>query len=169
MTCRLWITEAFHRLFPLIPSLDIIIIIILRCETFNHRRHFQFILLADLEHSMARPSHLHIPDGPIMARAALRRRAIDGPLAVMYRKSGAMPVYFLEARRATYGPYAPRLDGPFRQAKSGPSQMRRPVYGATIIRSRHRSVVAYILNQLLSPAVSKFFGCYKIVLTTLLN
>jgi len=58
-----------------------------------------------------RPCHLQIPGGPKMAFAALRRRTIDGPFVVMQRKSWAMPVYFLVARRATYGPYRPRLDG----------------------------------------------------------
>src|SRR6218665_2060978 len=37
-----------------------------------------------------------------------------------------MPVCCLAARWATYGPYIHPLDGPFRQAKNGPSQMRRP-------------------------------------------
>jgi len=32
----------------------------------------------------------------------------------------------LAARRATYGPYRLLLDGKFRRAKNGPSQMRRP-------------------------------------------
>jgi len=35
-----------------------------------------------------------------------------------------MPVCCLAARRATYGPYRPTLDGPFRRTKNGPSQMR---------------------------------------------
>ena len=48
-----------------------------------------------------RPSHLKIPGGPKMARAAICRRAIEGPSAVMAAKR------------------------PFRRAKNGPSQMRR--------------------------------------------
>src|SRR6218665_1700939 len=40
----------------------------------------------------------------------------------------ATPVCRLASRRATYGPYRPHLDGPFRRAKNGPSQMRRPAY-----------------------------------------
>jgi len=32
----------------------------------------------------------------------------------------------LAARQATDGLYRPLLDGPFRQAKNGPSKMRRP-------------------------------------------
>ena len=77
--------------------------------------------------AVLRPSHLKIPDGPKMAHAALSRRAIDGPCAVIYRLSGTTPVCCLAARRATtYGPYRPPLDGPFRRAKNGPSQMRRP-------------------------------------------
>jgi len=60
------------------------------------------------------------------ARAALSRRTIDGPCAVMKRPSGETPVCCLAARRATYGPYRPPLDGPFRPAKNGPSQMIRP-------------------------------------------
>src|SRR6218665_413786 len=59
-------------------------------------------------------------------RAALGRRAIDGPCAVMQRPSWGTPVCCLAARRATYGPYRPPLDEPFRRAKYGPSQMRRP-------------------------------------------
>src|SRR6218665_2495857 len=43
-------------------------------------------------------------------------------------KSGATPVCCLAARRATYGQCRSLLDGPFRRAKNGPSQMRRPVY-----------------------------------------
>ena len=35
-----------------------------------------------------RPFHLKIPGGPKMARAALRRMAIDGPFAVKLRKCG---------------------------------------------------------------------------------
>src|SRR6218665_587155 len=38
----------------------------------------------------------------------------------------ATPACCLAARRATYGPYRPQLDGLFRRAKNGPSQMRRP-------------------------------------------
>src|SRR6218665_2416538 len=38
------------------------------------------------------------------------------------------PVCYLAARRATYGPHRLQLDGPFRRAKHGPSQMRKPVY-----------------------------------------
>jgi len=34
----------------------------------------------------------------------------------------------LAARQATFDPYKPRLGGPFRRAKNGPSQMRSPVY-----------------------------------------
>ena len=34
----------------------------------------------------------------------------------------------LASRRATYGPYRPPLDKPFRWAKNGLSQMRRPAY-----------------------------------------
>ena len=60
-----------------------------------------------------------------MARAALRRRTIDGKFAVMFRKSGATPISCLAAGRVTYGPYRPPLDGPFRLAKNGPSQMIR--------------------------------------------
>ena len=64
-----------------------------------------------------------------MARAALSRQAIDvGKINVIYRSSRATPVCCLAARRATYGPYRPQLDRPFRRAKNGPSQMRRPVY-----------------------------------------
>jgi len=33
------------------------------------------------KHGQSRPSHLQIPDVPKMARAALSRRAIDGPRA----------------------------------------------------------------------------------------
>src|SRR6218665_102976 len=40
--------------------------------------------------------------------------------------SRATPVCRLASRRATYGPYRPQLDGPFRRAKNGPSQTRRP-------------------------------------------
>ena len=70
--------------------------------------------------------HLQIPGGPKMARAALRRRAIDGPFAVMWQESRVMPVCCFAARWATFGPYRPLLDGPLRRAKNGPSQMRRP-------------------------------------------
>jgi len=42
-----------------------------------------------------------------------------------------MPVCCLAARRATYGPYRLLLDGPFRPAKNGPSQMRRPAGAAS--------------------------------------
>ena len=35
------------------------------------------------ERFTVRPSHLQIPGGPRMARAALGRQAIDGPCAVM--------------------------------------------------------------------------------------
>ena len=58
-----------------------------------------------------------------MARAALRRRAIRGKVVEMR----PTPVCCLAASRATYGPYRPPLDGPFRRAKNGPTQMRRPV------------------------------------------
>jgi len=51
-----------------------------------------------------------------MARAALRRRAIDGPFAAMKQKSRVTLVCCLAARRATYGPYRPLLDGSFRRA-----------------------------------------------------
>ena len=61
-----------------------------------------------------------------MACAALRRQAIDGPFAVMQQRSRVTSVYCLAARRATYGPYRPLLDGPFRWAKNGPSQMISP-------------------------------------------
>jgi len=68
-----------------------------------------------------------------MARAALSRRAIYGPnvskLTVIYRPAGPTPVCRLSSRRATYGPYRPQLDGPFKRAKNGPSQMRKPGYG----------------------------------------
>ena len=39
------------------------------------------------------------------------------------RPSGATPVCCLAARRATYGQYKLSLDGPFRRANNGPSQM----------------------------------------------
>jgi len=42
----------------------------------------------------------------------------------------------LAARRATYGPYRPQLDGPFRRAKNGPSQMRRPVWVTSMFKNR---------------------------------
>src|SRR6218665_2099907 len=50
-----------------------------------------------------RPSHLQIPGGPKMARAALRRRAIFRSFAIMQRKSGESTVCCLADRRATYG------------------------------------------------------------------
>src|SRR6218665_1644491 len=37
-----------------------------------------------------------------------------------------MPVCCLAARQTTYCPYRPTLDGPFRRARNGPSQMRKP-------------------------------------------
>src|SRR6218665_954295 len=37
----------------------------------------------DVRGVVPRPSHLKIPGGPKMARAALKRRAIDGPCVVM--------------------------------------------------------------------------------------
>src|SRR6218665_2035655 len=81
------------------------------------------------------PSHLKISGGPRMARAALSRRAIDGPSVgklTSYTGRAGRPVFaVLAARRATYGPYRPQLDGPFRRAKEGPSQMRRPVWSVT--------------------------------------
>ena len=59
---------------------------------------------------------MQIPDGPKMARAALHRRAIDGPFAVMKQKSGATPVSCFAVIRATYGCTDPlqtgHLDGP---------------------------------------------------------
>src|SRR6218665_732483 len=45
----------------------------------------------------------------------------------MYIAHKATTLCHLASRRATYGPYKPQLDGPFRRAKNGPSQMRRPV------------------------------------------
>src|SRR6218665_1050522 len=95
-----------------------------------------------------------------MARAALRRRAIDGPFDVMQQKSKVTSVYCLAARRATYGPYRPLLDGPFtcRRAKIGPSQMRRPEHRSNtywslvfctsfmLMTYRHMSIVAQLVR-----------------------
>src|SRR6218665_1364809 len=58
-----------------------------------------------------------------MARAALCRRATDGPCAVMQRPSGASPVCCLAG---TCSPCRLPLDGPFRRAKNDPFQLRRP-------------------------------------------
>jgi len=52
-----------------------------------------------------------------MARAALSRRAIT---------DRGVLVCCLAAKRATFGPYRPLIDGPLRRAKNGPIQMRRP-------------------------------------------
>src|SRR6218665_2610319 len=97
--------------------------------------------------TVTRSSHLQIPGEQKMARAALRRRAIDGPFALMSCKSGVTHVYCLTARRATFGPYIPLLDGPVRRAKNGPSQMRRPgPIGLNIICAKlecHRPIINY--------------------------
>ena len=72
--------------------------------------------------------------GPCRIEQAGHRRAIlpiHRPCAVRQRPSEAMPVCCLVARRATYGPYRHPLDGPFRRAKNGPSQMRRPACSPT--------------------------------------
>jgi len=69
-----------------------------------------------------RPSHLKIPGGPKMARAALNRRAMCSNVAA----KGAKPVSCLAARRATYGPYGHPLNEPFKRAENGPSQIGRP-------------------------------------------
>jgi len=60
-----------------------------------------------------------------MTRAALLTQAICGNVVEKQGDAG----YCLAARRATYCPYRPLLDGPFRQAKNGSSQMRRPGQG----------------------------------------
>jgi len=52
-----------------------------------------------------------------MARAALRRRAIDELFAILSRRIRPTPVCCLAARRATYGPYRPLIDGPFDGSK----------------------------------------------------
>jgi len=58
-----------------------------------------------------------------MARASLSRRAMCFNVAA---KWGDAYICCLAARRATFGPYRPPLDGSFRRAKNDPSQMRRP-------------------------------------------
>jgi len=64
-----------------------------------------------------------------MARAALARRAIDGPCAVMYMAMRGDCLLFAVWRlgRPLMARTDPRYTGPFRRAKNGPSQMRRPV------------------------------------------
>src|SRR6218665_984863 len=82
---------------------------------------------------VARPSHLKIPGGPKMARAALSRRAIHGPnVSKLTCYTAQQGDACLASRRVTYGPYRPQLEGPFRRAKNGPSQMRRPIYNGIL-------------------------------------
>src|SRR6218665_2535576 len=67
----------------------------------------------------------------------------------------------LADRRATYGPYRPPLDGPFRRAKNGPSQMRRPALPYFCLTLLYPTFV-YPSSSLLS------FGCYLWIFSTLL-
>src|SRR6218665_3921984 len=69
-----------------------------------------------------RPSYLKIPGGP---KWPVPHDVVE-PCAVILQQSGAKLVCCFAARRATYDPYRTQLDGPFRRAKSGPSQIRRP-------------------------------------------
>src|SRR6218665_1961194 len=70
-----------------------------------------------------------------MVRAALRR-AICGNVA---EKKGDTCLLF-GGYAATYGPYKPQLDGPFRQAKNSPSQMRRPASSPSLTVSTPNTI-----------------------------
>jgi len=52
------------------------------CMCVRQDKHVSDVYTYRLSYAI-RPSHLKIRGGPIMTRAALRRRAIDGPCAVM--------------------------------------------------------------------------------------
>src|SRR6218665_1523573 len=54
---------------------------------------FHIIVTIDMT-GIFRPSHLHMPGGPKMARAALSRRAIDGLCAVDLRRLCVEPSAF---------------------------------------------------------------------------
>src|SRR6218665_1335967 len=82
-----------------------------------------------------RPSHLKIPRGPKMARASLRRRAIDGSFEVKLRKCGRRLFAVLRLSGPLMARRDPPLDGPFRRAKNGPSQMRKPDWAFSIVGS----------------------------------
>ena len=78
-----------------------------------------------------------------MIRAALSGRAINGPCVVMQRTRGATPVRCLAAIGGQLMARTdPRQTGPFRRAKNGSSQMRRPVHN--IIMVMHIHVSAYV-------------------------
>ena len=81
-----------------------------------------------------------------MARAALSRRALDGPCAVMYRPSGATPVCVLATRWAIYSPYRLPLDGPFILAKTDPYQRRRPADERTLNKIQTRKTTSIIFK-----------------------
>src|SRR6218665_1677292 len=62
-----------------------------------------------------RPSHLKIPGGPKMTRAAICRRAIYGPCAVIYRPNGANACLVFGSKAGHLWPVGPvhtPLDGP---------------------------------------------------------
>src|SRR6218665_1729376 len=66
------------------------------------------------------------PRSLMAANVTTRLRHYRGSCAVMWRPSRATPVCCLAPMRATYTPYKPPLDGPFRRVKTYQSQMGKP-------------------------------------------
>src|SRR6218665_407104 len=72
---------------------------------------------------------------------------------------GATPVCYLADRRVICRPYRPPLDGPFRRAKNGPPQTRRPGCEplATIFRLQRFNLSARV-SSAISSYISTAFG-----------